>query len=438
MKKLTNFWHSHKIKIIVSIGFGILFSVIFSKLNRNSFVPNDDINFPEIVSQFSSVWSYLSNRLGTWSSRILPEIFTYFFSTASINYWRLTSVFVYITSVFLGYKLYKITSPKQNDKKDGVILSAIMGSLLLMGINVLDNYGAVYWFTGAMNYFWMTPFFLMALYAPVFILVKRKLPNKIWLAISLTATILTSISHEQFAMALIGILFFICIYFVVKNIEQKKELVWQLALLVISLIGFSVYFSVQGNDIRLEQEIVTWLPDLYSVPLAVRLESNIRWFFDAIINQTGYLLPIIWILTSILLLKNSKKISNVLAAVCLIVFSIFGLFADKFMMITIFLREFYPVWGFVGNLKDWIPIVVYLIILIITLVAIYFVHRDKKENSIAPIALAVIAAGTIGAICLSPTIYASEYRTLYVASILFMMIIIILLNKLLNNLKSPH
>ena len=200
--------------------------------------------------------------------------------------------------------------------------------------------------------------------------------------------------------------------------------------------GFLVYFVAPGNDVRFVEEISKWLPDMYSVPFLVRLESNIRWFFDAIINQTGFLLPIIWTLLAILLLKQPRKISNVVVSIYLISVSVISLFADKFMVITAFLREFYPVWGFVGDFKDWIPIVIFTVTLIITLVAMYMVAASNKAKAVVPIILATAAVGTIGAVCLSPTIYASNYRTLYVASVLLVIIIVILLDRILSNPKS--
>jgi hypothetical protein len=311
-----------------------------------------------------------------------------------------------------------------------------MGGLLLMGLSVLDNYGAVYWFTGAMNYFWLTPFFLAALYAPLYIFVNQKLPSKIWLIVSLIATLLTAISHEQFAMALLVLLAGLGIYQLVKNRRNVKNLIWSGAFLLVALAGFSLYFLAAGNGVRLEQEVATWLPEMYNVPLAVRLESNVRWFFDALINQTGYLLPVIWLSLATLLLRQSKQLPNIITAVTLIAFSILALFADKFMVITVFLREFYPVWGFVGNSKDWLPILIYALVLITTLVAMYLAAAGDKIKAIAPITLSVIAAATIGAVCLSPTVYVSNFRTLYVASVLLVVVIIILLNRLLSNSKS--
>jgi hypothetical protein len=439
MEKLKSFWRSHQVKIIVAIGFGIFFALLFSKLNRNTFVSNDDTTFPEFVSQFTTVWDYLYNRLSTWSSRVLPEIFTYIFSSRSVNYWRLTSLIIYGLSVFLGYKLYKVSSPKPNDKKDGVVLAVIMGGLLLMGLNVLDNYGAVYWFTGAMNYFWLTPFFLASLYAPLYILLNNKLPSKVWLAVSLIASVLTVISHEQFSLALAAILVVAAIYHAIKNKKFNNSQAWLSGLALVAIAGFLFELLAPSNAIRLEANVAFWLPDMYNVPFLVRLESDIRWFMDALINQTGYLLPIIWTLLAVLLLKNPKKkpIDSAVATV-LAASAIFGLFADKVMVITAFWREFYPVWGFVGNAKDWLPIVAYVFILLLTLIAMWRVVSKDKTKAIMPIVLSVLAAGTIGTMCLSPTMYASAHRPLYVGSVLLVMVIVILLARVLSSSKSRH
>jgi hypothetical protein len=441
MEKLKSFWSSHKVKIIVAISFSLLFVIIFSRLNRNTLAPNDDTFFQEVVPQFSTLWDYLSFRLLNWTSRILSETFIYIFSPLSVNYWRLTSLVVYILSVWIGYKVYKLSSLKLNDKKDGAILAVIMGGLLLMGLNVLGDYnhlGAVYWFTGSMNYFWLTPLFLGALYAPLYIVLSNKLPKKLWLILSLAAGLLTVISHEQFGVALLVILFGLAIYHAIKNKKLDKTQVWLSVFALLAIVGFAVYFLVPGNANRLELETATWQPDMYSVPLFMRLESDIRWFMDALLNQTGYLLPIIWILLAVLLLKNSKKVINVVVAVCLSAAAVSGLFADKFMVITVFLREFYPVWGFTGSAKDWLPIIIHVMILALTIAAAWLVFKNQRGKAIATTVLMVSAAGTVAAICLSPTMYASQYRTLYVASVLLVITIVILLNQVLNNSKSQR
>jgi hypothetical protein len=106
------------------------------------------------------------------------------------------------------------------------------------------------------------------------------------------------------------------------------------------------------------------------------------------------------------------------------------------MVITAFLREFYPVWSFVGNAKDWLPIVIHFAILILTVVAVWLALKAHRAKALAVTTLLITSAGTIAAVCLSPTMYASNHRTLYVASVLLVIVIVILLAKLLNNSKS--
>jgi peptidoglycan/LPS O-acetylase OafA/YrhL len=146
-------------------------------------------------------------------------------------------------------------------------------------------------------------------------------------------------------------------------------------------------------------------------------------------------LPIIWALLAALLLKTKRSFS-VVVAVLLLTAAVLGLFSDKFMVITIFLREFYPVWEFVGNAKDWLPIIIHGAVLLLTVVAIWLAFKADKPKAGWLTALSVLALGTVAAVCLSPTMYASNYRTLYVASLLLVMIIVVLSNQLLSSSKS--
>jgi len=104
--------------------------------------------------------------------------------------------------------------------------------------------------------------------------------------------------------------------------RSKKVVALLTAMTVLLSIGVLCVVRASGNVLRIQQEINNWLPDMLTVPTAVRVESSIRWFMDIIINHTGVLLPIVWCLLCIMLWWLHKKILAI----------VLGSFASMFLL----------------------------------------------------------------------------------------------------------
>jgi len=488
MQRLRTYLGSHKAASIVFVGFAVLFWLVFAYSTRRTSFPNDDTTLPLTVAEYANIIDFLTAFYAEWAGRLVPYFFVYIFmpltvSPVGIWAWRLASFAAYIATVLLGFRLYRLLSPDDRPVKDALLLALIMGALLLFDLDTLD---AVYWVTCSMFYFWTTPFFLAAVYTPAHLLACGRLPRPWAVAGSGAATLLTCIAQEQFALSLCALLAVGIVYAVVAGGGRRKpRVVPLLAFAALAVAAFVWSLNAPGNAVRAELDLNYWLPDLYTVPFAVRAEACVRWFMDSMINQTGFLLPLIWLLLAALLLHScygegmgnaagglsqaapadglpqgavgegadrkarAARGCKIALAVLFVALAVTGIFFDRILVLTVLHREFYPVWGFVGRLRDWLAIAFYFVALALTLGALIWAclpgrtpSRDASATSGASsvavllAALLIIACATIAAMWLTATMYASLHRTAYVASVLLTAIAVVLASRCYDQLRT--
>lgn len=93
--------------------------------------------------------------------------------------------------------------------------------------------------------------------------------------------------------------------------------------------------------------------------------------------------------------------------------------------------NFHASWRYVGGFTQWIPVIFWLCALVLTVAAIAVVfdtsYRQKAAMCIAGCFLAATATAVLW---VSPTMYASGYRVVYVASLLLMLVVLLLIDRL--------
>ena len=205
---------------------------------------------------------------------------------------------------------------------------------------------------------------------------------------------------------------------------------------VLLSIGVLCVVRASGNVLRIQQEINNWLPDMLTVPTAVRAESSIRWFMDIIINHTGASLSIVWCLLCIMLWRLHKKVLAIMG------FASVFLLAKTIMLdveLMMLLRKvhfggivnFHASWRYVGGFTQWIPVIFWLCALVLTVaaIAVVFGIRSRQKAAIC-ITGCLLAATATAMLWVSPTMYASGYRVVHVASLLLMLVVLLLIDKL--------
>lgn len=411
----------------------VVCTAVFFIMSLKTVFRDDDIWFAAKTVEFS-LFDWIIYRWSSWSSRVFPEMMLWLLAPRPAI-WALLNTVAYMVGTVYLFKFYRSIRTVNNHKTDIAAFTASCAFVWLLSQGVATE--SVFWLTGSVNYFWVGTLFLIAIYLPCAIFLRRKI-SAAQTVVSSAASITTVLSHEQFGFILALIYLAVLAWYLYQKNRSKKVAVLLAVMTVLLSIGVLCVVRASGNVLRIQQEINSWLPDMLTVPTAVRAESSIRWFMDIIINHTGASLSIVWCLLCIMLWRLHKKV----LAIMLGGFASVFLLAKTIMLdveLMMLLRKvrfggivnFHASWRYVGGFTQWIPVIFWLCALVLTVAAIAVVfdtsYRQKAAMCIAGCFLAVTATAMLW---VSPTMYASGYRVVYVASLLLMLVVLLLIDRL--------
>lgn len=391
---------------------------------------SDDTIFQTQILPYANVIDWIQYRYANWSGRIFSEGLVYLLSPAPFFIWQILTVFMYGLFSALAFLYYCLFTIKRTPVKDYIMLIFALTALFLMHNAVISD-GAI-WMTGSIVYFWMATLGLLGLYPIVYSLIRKKHPHILGTIIAIPSLIIATGSQEQVGALLVGLLAVFLAYSVYRFIKKVRGFPWLGALFFILATGsFAISLHAPGNHIRLELELVRWLPDFYTTPLIDRIHYSYRWFLDAVINHTGFVLIISWL--SLAALFFSKQRKNTWDYFFIFVFLTAGIFAlAKGSEWIGYWFEFYATWkptmihsvgGF--NIIPWAGI------LIATVIAPLFLF--KRQSLGVLLTLLILAAFAATALMvLSPTMYASSWRSLFIPSVVLFFVAYILVDRVLD------
>jgi len=422
----------NKYILLVTV-FLILFGLIFIYIKR--LIGSDDTVFPILIEPYHSVGSWVTHRYNTWSGRIFSEAFTYTFNVLPMYFWRLTSLIMYILMALVTFGYYLLIAKHTTHKKNVAML--VLAFILPF---ILDNsvlFTSTFWMTGSMNYSWIVTFGLIAFYPVLYYLIKST-PPKVYISlIGLVSAIIASSSQEQVGLVLIAMTLMSVAYTYIKNRKEniRKHPIYIIMFNIIYIIGFYISVRAPGNTARLHSETLHWLPDFYDINKLTHAEYAARWVFDSLFNHLGFILILAWIITALLIFAKQKKTKvDYIISFILLFASVFSL-AKGYENVSYWF-QFYATWKptitsklFYINLLPW------ALVIMSTVISPFFVFGKKpKSMFIAMMYLAALASTAL--ITLSPTVYASGLRTLFVPSVIIMLIAYILIEELYEKRKK--
>ena len=409
----------------------ILFSFLLFFVQR--LAGTDDVIFPEQIAPYDTVRDWIVYRYTNWSGRIFPEVFVYIFSTAPLIQWKLLTLLAYLVTSFSLYAFYRLWRPDALDKERLAVIIIALGFPFLLDPGVLFH--SSFWVTGSMNYFWIAPFVLIGLYPVAHFAVRNKAPT-FWITLpGLIAAAIGASSQEQGGAVMTAAALILTIYSLwINRAKLTKSFLYPLLFCVIILSAFLVQFLAPGNYVRIEAEIARWLPDLHSLSLGERIIHSLRWTLDAVINHMGILLAGVSAALLTLFIRKTngdwldKAFTFLLCGICTV------LLIKGFGTINV-LYEFYPTWKPVlpNSLASFILIPWTLLLLVIA-IAPSVLYRNPRGYLVSLIIFACFAATLI--VTLSPTVYISGPRTLFMPSLLLFLAASLLAYELLTNRKN--
>jgi hypothetical protein len=273
-------------------------------------------------------------------------------------------------------------------------------------------------------------FALVAYYPFCYFAVRKKLPHWTLCLISLLSTIVAASSQEQIGAILVTLSVVSVTYFSSKHVVYKDSLLFLRCSTLIATLFFIFSTSAPGNHVRVATEAAKRIPDFYTIPLLSHIEYAYRWFLDSTINHSGLLLILFWL--SILVLftyqRRSARLTSLETAIMTILsLSLVFVSLNGFSGIGYWFN-FYPTWNVHPPHISYIVLVPWTLSLAATIVAPIVLFRHKVLGLVMSLLCGAFFASEV-LITLSPTMYASGVRVLYVPSIVLVLAIYLLVSR---------
>ncbi len=390
---------------------------------------SDDTVFQVQIIPYPDVISWVVDRYHTWSGRIFSEGFVYLFSPAPFYAWQAVTLGVFV--VFSGMLFaYARLLDKKWSNKNYILLATALGSLLLMDHHVLAEGGL--WMTGSMVYFWTSTLGLVGFYPVAHYVLKQRKPHWIITSLAAVSAIIAASSQEQVGAVLLGLTVAFLAYHIKVYGLNRTNIPWYLVFFAF-IIGLSLSVSIlaPGNAARLEAETATWLPDFQTVSLIQRVEYGYRWLLEAFINHAGFLLIMSWgCMTALFVSKDRKTKLDYFFIFVFALASILTLSSGSELMSHLF--HFYATWKpTISNPAISLNLLPWGLVLACTVVAPLFIFPKKPFGYLISLLFtASLASATI--LLLSPTMYASLWRSFFVPSVILLIAAYLLFSKVLT------
>lgn len=362
-----------------------LFSFGFYFANR-IYPVGDQTRFIIDAKQMNYNYLYFAIfRYMTWSSRLLIETVTMYFSLHEK---------IFLFSAFLATLFLLICSRKLCPN-----LPVLPGILIFVffPIPIFVSAGAIPTYT---NYIFPASLLIFSLF--------YKNSKKLIVKLLCLIFFVFSIMQEQLAVYSFLWILFECFSNVKSKYLKKIDIIYL-------ILSFSAILSVKlspGNSIRMIQETQNWFPNFNRLNMFQKISLGTLETGRNLLNisKSSLFIFIFLILLLISALLARKVLSSILSA-----FVIALLIASKlkihFSLYKVFLisQEAKRIGNFVNSIENYSAILIYLIIFTCIFIALYFaVNKEKRVWYVY-----LLTSGMVGRMLLSfsPTIYASGART---------------------------
>lgn len=402
-----------KLQISVLTWCGIAL-VVFLSLIPVQRVAGDDLVYGAQLHRLGW-WGWYSKQLTSWSGRAFSEAMTATFLPASQWLWR------FANTAFICLLIYSLAHLAfRNVSTFSYVISFCAFWLIPPAVMINTSY----WTIGSFYYTWPMA---LGLFSAIFLLHSyrgeaTKLP---WLYI--VAALCASLGVEQIGPCL----FAFSVLTLISLSRRKKKVpvaLWVYAAAVTGGLIFQVF--APGTKKRTPHEIASWYPSFRSLSFTQKISRGLSWQYNYF---SYFLLPLV-ILLSISVLVNylihryadqknvaisGEKHSTLLtASVSTTIITLVVILSSQAYQINLTTFE-----HGIAALRHPNAIVSYIIWTLFALALLVSVLLLSDESWVeAFLFLAACAAAAL--MYLSPTIYASGARTLFVSSLLFIIVIL--------------
>ncbi len=364
-------------------------------------------------------WNASVDLYTTWSSRIIVNFLIFFFTDHNLLYW---AIFMGISMYVLLYAFYKLFS--ENSFYNLVLIIAIV---MFFPFKEISTAG---WIATTVTYFAPVAFGFLAL-----IPIKKYYSNELIKPIECivyTISLIFACNNEQVMALLLASYLVSSIYYTAIN--KRPILIYIQLLLTIACAAFIL--TCPGNTSRDISEVAKWFPSFNYYGLTTKLDicfsTTMKWLLCDNVFFPLFSLVLTYLIWNKYKTTFIRTISLVTSLILVLVNYLKDISTSIFPYFEILTKEI-PYYGLFnsGDINHTEAIAVYVVWLFIIFVIIYeiIMLAESLPSLLACLTLSGAGFASRMAIAISPTIYASGFRTCAIFIFALMATLILLINK---------
>lgn len=376
----------------------------------------DDLEFAKVLDQYNIFNWIFKIRYLEWSSRLFIEFLLVVISRLPTIVWRLLDTIIF---TLITYMTSLIFNKKKDIRNDYIIILLY----LIYPINHIISAGPI---ATTLNYLWP----LLGLLYVLYIVIEEETRTiKLYEKILLLFAYLISSSHEQTCLLGCSFIFLILVKRYINNKKDfTKNNILSLVVFVLFVIYGVVIITCPGNSLRYNQSATRyWNGSWQEFGILEKLYLGIIILGEVMI-ENKMMIGLFGLVLFLDSKRNKSIIIRFLGDIQFFYILVFFVFNDLLYPIFPYLETFKSVVfdheiiknGFSSfiSISNIIPVCSIIIFFLMVLILLFQIFDNYKAFLIL---LAGILSGVI--IGFSPTVYASNYRTLLFFMISLLIII---------------
>lgn len=400
---------SRKIIHITSLLF-ILSLCVFISLSLHLFNGDDDKFFGNAL-QNRSLFEFLDWRYHTWTGRMMIEGLM----VLTINHAWYWSIAIPLSCVITALSIANLAGYKSRLIP---ATSMIIAAILLINHNVIME--AMWWVTGSYNYIQPIAAGLLS----ILIHSKCKTTGKTAKLISFIMVVF-SCFNEQFSILIL------IPYVLLYTLYTKNYSVYNISYLAISVIVTAFSLTAPGNKARSVTETASWMPDYANLGIIEKVALGFDRLSSHISEQNLIFTSFISILCFMAIKKGRLNLPSVIALFILVIkASTFFVFTRYSSYLNLLTHSDFLDFGSISEFVTYYPYILSLLVLFscIQLTSIHCEDLRDLMMLVLPFILGITSVVVIG---MSPTVYGSGYRILFIFNITVIFISAYLFKKII-------
>jgi len=290
--------------------------------------------------------------------------------------------------------------------KDRIIpaTSIILAAILLINHNVIME--AMWWVTGSYNYIQPIAAGLLSI-----LIHSRCKTTGVTAKLLSFIFVIFSCFNEQFSIVIL------IPYVILYTFYSKNYSVYNISYLAISVLATVFSLTAPGNKARSITETASWMPDYANLGIVEKVALGFDRLSSHISEQNIIFTAFIAILCFMAIKKGKINAPSLIALFILVVkastFFIFTRYSSYLNMLT---HADFLNFGSISDVATYTPYVLSLLVLFscIQLISIHCEDLQDLMRLVLPFILGIASVVVIG---MSPTVYASGYRVLFIFNI---------------------